>query len=184
MLNLDVLSDIFQKIDDPQTVFNFVHCSNSTFRMGQRFSQLKRQQLIQTTIQKVMPIPGYTFTTLVYPSGLSETRNDRNQLYNCGKIKNGHREGLWREWDICGNLIEEAVYKDGVKSGFCKRWDTTDDGKQGMAIRGQFNKGTPQGLWMGKCFLFYFAWFNQGEREWLLIGPIKRLWSYVREFFR
>lgn len=179
MLNSDVLGCIFFQINDPQTVLNFVSCSQSTYRIAQKFAQLKRQQLTHITTQQLFPVPGFTFITTIYPSGWSETRNELGLLYKCGKIKNGKKQGLWKEWDIYGNLIEEAVYLNGVKNGFCKSWDTTDDGKQGISISAPFNNGQPDGLCRGLCFPFYFAWFDHGERKWLLIGLIKRFWSTI-----
>ncbi len=85
-------------IDNPQTVLNFVSCSQSTYRIAQKFAQLKLQQLTHITTNQ--SFANDIFTTTIYPSGWSKTRDNFNQLYSCGKIKNRQKQGSWKQWDI------------------------------------------------------------------------------------
>lgn len=183
MLNSDILGYIFLKIDDPQTLLRFAQCSKNTLTIARKFSDIKRKDLTKITTTMRFAIPQYNMIRTEFPSGWCETRNSLGQLYECGKMKNGLKQNIWKTWDLYGNLIGEIMYVDDVRHGSCKIWSTTDDGKQGNLMKGQFNKGEAHGLYSGTWFPLYFAWFINGKHEFLVIGIIKSFVSYIKSFF-
>lgn len=183
-MNSDILGCIFMKIDDSQTVLKFASCSKLFLNVARKFSELKQIQLTQITTNQLTPFPHTTYITTDFPSGWSETRNQLGELFSCGRKRNGLMHGIWKMWDVYGNLIDESEYINGVKQGKSKVWDTTDDGQQGISMTCRFRNGQPHGLQKGWWFPRYFAWYINGKHEWLLIGLVKSCLFYVRDKLR
>lgn len=57
--------------------------------------------------------------------------------------RNGKLNGLWRTYDIAGQLIQEAEYNDGEKNGTWRIWDESGTLRYEM----NYYNGIKTGLW-------------------------------------
>ena len=77
------------------------------------------------------------------PNGPSRVWHANQQLEREGSHLDGHRHGLWREWNRAGVLLSERTYERGRLEGRTRYWH--QDGT--LRLEGEYRFGLRTGTW-------------------------------------
>lgn len=83
-------------------------------------------------------------------------------IERCGMLKNGEREGNWREYYMDGTLKSRGYYENGIK---CKKWKYYWGNNQ-IKEQGYYVDGVRDGPWKYYYNDFWIhIWYKDGVEE-------------------
>ncbi len=99
-----------------------------------------------------------------FVDGSHHTYDQNGQLREEGQYRDGHKHGVWKNWNHDGMLVRQINYKEGCLEGECREWHDNGVLKKHFTA----SDGEPHGMWSEyneKGGLIEIMYFLHGEAD-------------------